>query len=89
MLFQNRSLSHNLATVSIDSKTINRVQSTKFLGIVIDERLNWKTHIFQVGINLCKTCGSLYRIRQKHTTNAMLTVYYTLCYCKIMYCVYI
>ena len=35
---------HNVAII-INDVTIQRVQATTFLGVVIDESLNWKNHI--------------------------------------------
>ena len=32
-------------TLQIDTEAISRVQSTKFLGIIIDDKLNWHDHI--------------------------------------------
>ena len=35
--------------VRINNKSLQQVQSTKFLGIYLDNKLNWKTHVN----NLC------------------------------------
>ena len=32
----------------IDGQAINEVQKTKFLGIIIDNKLNWKWHIYHI-----------------------------------------
>ena len=31
--------------ISLDNTVLNRVQQSKFLGIIIDENLTWKNHI--------------------------------------------
>ena len=67
MVFQNRSIVHNLPSVNINNKVIHRVQTTKFLGTDIDDNLNWKEHICYVCLCLSKTCGILYRVRDKLT----------------------
>ena len=87
MLFRNRLLPHNLPVVSIDDKVVVRVNPSKFLGIVIDEHLNWKEYISQIYISLCKTCGVLYRTWHKLSIEAMIILYYTLCHSKIVYCI--
>ena len=42
ILFQSRSVVNNLGSVFYGGCKLNRVASTKFLGITIDENLNWK-----------------------------------------------
>lgn len=65
---------------------LNRVTSTIFLGVIIDENLNWKRHIQSVCLNLSKTCGILYRIRDNLTPEALRSLYYSLCYPYLIYC---
>ena len=42
---------------------ITRVRATKFLGVIIDEKLTWKDHISLVRSKLAKTVGILYLTR--------------------------
>ena len=44
ILFRNRSADTDL-NICIITIHVTRVQSSKFLGIIIDENLNWKPHI--------------------------------------------
>ncbi|CAL4106313.1 unnamed protein product, partial [Meganyctiphanes norvegica] len=44
MLFTNRAHPQSLS-ISIDGQTINEVNETTFLGIMLDNRLNWNAHI--------------------------------------------
>ena len=36
----------------MDNKKINRVHSTKFLGVIVDEALTWKNHIEYIKNNV-------------------------------------
>ena len=46
MLFKTRGKKVNTpANVTINDKIIKQVKWTKFLGILIDEQMTWKTHI--------------------------------------------
>ena len=45
-----------LINVSIDEFIITRVCSTKFLGVQIDEGLNWKEHIKLVNLSKSQVC---------------------------------
>ncbi len=65
---------------------LNRVSSTKFLGVIIDENLNWKKHIQSVCSNLSKSCGILLRIRYNVTSEALRSLYHSLCYLCLVYC---
>lgn len=87
ILFQNRSVRQCLPPVLHNGERIERVQYTKFLGVVIDEHLDWSQHIKEVCLKLSRTCGILYKIRKQLTTDAMLSIYYTLAYPFLYYCI--
>ena len=40
-----KSYNKNVSNVKIDGNNIQQVNKTKFLGIIIEEHLNWATHI--------------------------------------------
>ena len=45
----NVKFSNNItSSISIDTVLITRVKSTKFLGVIIDEKLTWSKHIHYV-----------------------------------------
>ena len=87
MFFQNRSLQHNIFPVTIEEHTLVRVKFTKFLGVYVDENVNWNEHISFVTNKLAKMCGILYRIRNNLTPESLTSIYYTLCYPHLIYCV--
>ena len=45
-----KSYNKNVSNIQIDGNNIQQVNKTKFLGIVIEEHLNWAMHITHVGI---------------------------------------
>ena len=47
--------------VFIENERINRVHVKKFLGICIDDKLNWKHHINTVRSKLSKVAAIIYR----------------------------
>jgi len=54
--------------ISLKDNVLDEVNSTKFLGIHIDNHINWKTHIEQISHKLNVVC---YMIRNiTHTLNA-------------------
>ena len=87
ILFQNRSITNTLPPILLEGTLIERVKYSKFLGVYIDEYLNWNNHIEEVCLKLSRVCGILYRVRNNLTTDAMMSIYYTLCYPYINYCI--
>lgn len=77
----------NFPPVQINKKVIDRVRSTKFLSMVIDDNLNWKDHISFVCLCLSKSCGILHRVRDKLTLEAMFSFCYSLRYSEITWCI--
>ena len=84
--FKSRSDSSELPPVVVDNENIEQVKHTKFLGVMVDEHLNWKQQINSVTLKLSKASGILHRIRHQLTQKAMMNVYYTLCYPYLIYC---
>ncbi len=62
ILFGNRKNIDNVC-ISMNNIIITGVRATKFLGVIIDEKLTWKDHISLVRSKLAKTVGILYRVR--------------------------
>lgn len=54
VFFQNRSIKHIFPTSLLNNEHLTQVNSTKFLGIKIDENLNWKVHTNYVCVKLSK-----------------------------------
>lgn len=50
-------------SVDINGQTLERVPSTKFLGVEIDETLEWKTHINSVASKVAKSASVMYKAK--------------------------
>jgi len=57
--------------ITINKSIINCVESTKFLGIILDNKLNWKLHINDVYHNLIKYISIFYKLRQVVSPSVM------------------
>ncbi len=53
-----------LDNVNIGNVTIPRVLSTKYLGVILDEKLNWEEHIEILNKLLIKTSNSFKIIKK-------------------------
>ncbi len=59
-------------------KAIEQVKETKFLGVIIDEKLSWIPHVNQLAKKL-KTCvGLINRIRDNIPSKMHKSIYHTL-----------
>ena len=51
----------------------------KYLGVIVDDKLTWKYHIYELRKKLGTTLGVLYQLKKhKLSTNSLKTVYYSL-----------
>lgn len=46
---------------SIDSKQLERLIQTSFLGVVFDQYLSWTPHISQLATKIAKSAGIIYK----------------------------
>ncbi len=75
----------NLPPVIIDDIAITRVSSTKFLGVIIDQKLPWSEHISSVNKVVCRNSGVISKIRHFLPASS-LVLYNTLIFPYLNYC---
>ena len=63
MIFGNRRITADIC-VRINKEKINKINSTTFLGVVIDDKLNWKSHILSIRSKLSKC---FYHFKRRYT----------------------
>ena len=64
--------------IKIGRKRVYPTDSLKYLGIRIDESLNWKHHISDIAITLNRANALLFKIRNFVNVNTLKTIYYTI-----------
>ncbi len=52
-----------------------RVTSTKFLGVMIDDKLNWKLHIAEICKKMARGLGALLRVRNLLSVDTLKLLY--------------
>ena len=72
--------------VCIDGYDIDKVKHTKFLGVFIDENLNWKKHISYITNKVSKGLGIILKARSMLSLNALKTLYFSFIYPYFTYC---
>lgn len=86
MVFSNRK-KQNDVTVSINNCKLDRVTNVKFLGVTIDEKLNWKEHISKIKGKLSKCIYVLYKVKDILNEKLLYGLYCSLFLPYINYCI--
>ena len=86
MLFtrsRNRPLKLNIV---IDNESIGEVRRTKFLGVFIDNKLNWKDHITYISGKISRGIGMIIKARNYLNQDGLLALYHAFIYPYFTYC---
>ena len=62
-------------SIFINGKVITKVKDTKFLGVVIDSKLNWIAHMQYIRKKLRSMTGAICRIRNSIPAELYLKIY--------------
>ena len=66
----------NIQELRLGDAMIRRVKETKFLGLCVDEQLNWKPHLIRLKNRMKCGLGMLRRSNMHLTTRAKKLLYY-------------
>ena len=77
----------NNLTISINGQKIEQVQSTKYLGVFIDENLTQQEHINHLIQKISCLTGMLYRVKSYLPFRTRKDIYFALAYSKLIYCI--
>ena len=70
----------------IDGVKIESARSTKFLGVMIDQKLNFYEHIQYLKGKVARGVGILYKCRKYLKQSTLTTLYYSFVYPYFTYC---
>ena len=73
--------------VHICGKTLVNVNNTKFLGVIIDSKLNWSDHIRYTNNTISKSIGILTKIIRFLNLKTLRNLYFSFVYPYLIYCV--
>ena len=74
------------AEINIDGSKIKHVKCTKFLGIIIDEHLDWKVHIGKLSNKIARNVGMPNKRKHFLPVYIMKTLYSSLIESHLQYC---
>ena len=87
MIFSLRKNIIPIQNVYINNIVINYVTSTKFLGIIIDNKLTWCEHISHIKRKISKGIGILCQARKMLKLSTLHTLYYSFIFPYLNYCI--
>ena len=73
--------------LNIENTPIDRVSDFNFLGLTINEHLNWKSHIDKLANKISKTMGVLNKLKHYVPLNARMIIYNSLILSHLNYCI--
>ena len=74
----------NVPLLQLNSYIIERENSLKFLGVILDEHLTWKKHI-QLIENVSKNIGVLYKASKLISSKCLRSIYFSFIHSSINY----
>ena len=72
--------------IVIQENKIKQKSFVKYLGILIDDKLNWKHQVKQICSKIARGSWALYHIKNNVDKQTMKMVYYSLVYSHLQYC---
>ena len=63
--------------LKINNHDIERVNTMKFLGVLLDDNLSWKEHIKYLENKIAKNIGLMYRAKPFLDKESLLASYYS------------
>ena len=75
MVFSSKNKPHLDKNINVDGKNNNKTSKTKFLGVIIDNKLSWKDHTLYISRKLARITGVILKARKcliKEAWNAVI-----------------
>ena len=84
-LFHSNTTEENLEPIYLLGENLKPKSNTKCLGIIIDDKLSWKTHIDYVVTKASQGFGAIRKIKYLLPKNCLISVYSSLFQCHLDY----
>ena len=75
------------SNIVMNNVCLQRTNNLKYLGVVIDHKLNWTHHIAYVKNKISKGIGIMYRARNCLTKNSLRKLHFAYIYPYLIYCI--
>ena len=71
----------------MNDSIINSASHLKYLGVIIDSKLNWIPHITYVNNKISKGIGIMFKARDYLNKNCLSNLYHTYIFPYLLYCI--
>ena len=65
--------------------TIARTKTYKYLGLIVDEKFSWADHVNEVCLKLSQAAGTIFKVRNLLSQEALMLIYHALVGQKLRY----
>ena len=72
--------------IAIDNESIGEVRRTKFVGVFIDNKLNWKDHVTYISGKIARGIWMIKKARNYLNQDGLLALYHAFIYPYFTYC---
>ena len=86
MIFSKHKIDTSLFVPQILDRPIERETTTKFLGVLVDDKLNWSQHICALRSNMARYIGIMYKLKSFLPLTARLNIFHSFVQSHINYC---
>ena len=87
LLFNKRNRNRNInLDLNINNIKVKQVSEIKFVGVIIDCKLNWKLQLNYVSSKLSRTIAMLYKVKNKTNMKSLIVLYNALFLSSLNYC---
>ena len=83
---RNKFIDINCMNIKIAGFDIPVVNTTKFLGVTLDNHLTWKYHVDDICCKISRAIGAISRISAIVPTHILLNLYFSMILPHLMYC---
>ena len=84
-VYQKDNIPLRLPVLKIDDNIIERETKSKFLGVILDENITWKSHIEQVENKISKNIGIIAKVSNLLNTSCLKNIYFSLVHSYVNY----
>ena len=87
MMFHRTRIKCMSRDVIICGNSLECTNRTKFLGVIIDHKLNWSEHIIYIKNKIAKSIGIIHKTRNFLNDKTLRNLYFTFIYPYLIYCI--
>ena len=73
--------------ILMNNNLLEQVKQTKYLGIIINEKLKWNSHVDHIVSKISRGCYILSKIRHYVDQTTLKMIYYSLIHSHLSYCI--